>query len=323
MATGPRASVAALALTSLYATTPGGGNVAAVPWSEPAAYVPKRELADVLDSPRFADLGASDTAVFCALWTFSGAEGLAWPGLERIARRAHVCRRTTVTALERLERAGLVARQVPALPARRRRESNTYRLPSPPARCPETPGSAHPRPALAAAPPRPVRPADGRTSPELPELPAVVHQLPDDGPELAWLGEAWVAIAPAVVPPTTARAPRPAAPLPALQVQPPHPAAAPGATPARVQVQPSHPKGIQGEKEPERTRAGAQASRAERAAQNRAAWAAREKRAPAPRAAALTTRAQLPDLVPDPAGALAALRAWRAQVQPLLPGLGP
>lgn len=326
MASSPRLDVRASRLIPLYATDPTPGNdTAQVPWSELAHTVPKRELADLLDAPELRALGASDVATLVALWAFTNREGIAWPGVDAIARRAHVCRRTCVTALERLGRVGLVVRQVPELRARRRRETSTYQLPTP-----RRPASAPP----VASAPNPERSAERTPSCALvgsldappvalsslsasliPVIPPGATGAPDaprpDEPELRW-GEAWVQLA------------LPAAPGAAVAPRAPAPTSAPGATAGGHQVQ-TLPSKETREKEPENAGAGAQATRAQRAAHNRETWAARarEKRTPVPRpVAALTARAPVvPDLA-ERTAALAELRAWRT-AHPILPGLGP
>lgn len=288
---------------------------APVTWPVPRV-APRAELAALQETPAGRDLHASAVAVFSALWTWANIDGIAWPGIASIARRAHVCKRTVYSALDALERAGLVVRQVPALRARRRyRQTNTYTLASV-AALPQVPRSESPRP------PRRVAPRAPAPSPSSPPCPA-----------------------PAALPPSPE--------APAVEPVRAAPVALPVVVAELVQVQRLHPKGP-GEIRKENARTGAQAraatapsvepspraaapssheataakrlTRAERSAANRAAWAARTRpsasaaRAPAPRRApgyqATATR------VPDPAPALAALREWRKSHQPALPALG-
>ena len=156
----PHASAEAHALPVPYAPPASSGNslAARAPVTWPTGRVPPRaELAAVLETPAGRELGSSAVAVFSALWSWANVEGIAWPGVESIARRAHVCKRTVYSALDALERAGLVVRQVPALRARRRyRQTNTYTLASAPA-VPQVPRADQPRPPRRVAAPVPSR----------------------------------------------------------------------------------------------------------------------------------------------------------------------
>jgi hypothetical protein len=107
----------------------------------PTAQHPKAELAALL-ALLPPDATASDVAVLAVLWCHTGADGQAWPGQKRIADRARVSVRTVRNASQRMERAGVIGRRVPALATRPARKTTRYALPTP------TPG------------PRAVKPAD-------------------------------------------------------------------------------------------------------------------------------------------------------------------
>lgn len=329
----PHASVEAPALPVPYASPalPSNTLAAFAPVTRPPRRpAPRAELAAELETA--AALGGSAAVVLAALWSWANVGGVAWPCAESIARRAGKSRRTVFRALAQLEGAGLVVRQVPPLRARRRhRESNTYQL---------APVTLPPRPAESLRPPRrvaPPRPSSARApAPSLPAESPRPARAPLPAPSL-----------PAELVPAPALPSSPEAP-PAL---PPAPAAT-GPAGRPNQVTPWHPKGP-GENQNQNARGGAQAreatappgdrlgspaatpsspeappakrlTRAERAARNRAAWAARPRpapswarvppprRAPAPRAPGYLVPP------PDPAPALAALRAWRES----LPTLG-
>lgn len=333
----PHADVRPSALSKPYSPPIASGNSLAAPapvtWPT-GRVVPQAALAALLESPAGRDLHASAVAVLTALWSWASAEGIAWPCAESIARRAHVSRRTVFTALAALEAAGLVVRRRPSLAARRRhRESNTYQLASV-ASLPQVP-RAEPCPPRRVAPTRTprARPAPSSSpSPAAEPVRRIATPLPSP-PEAT--------LAPAVEP----------APSPA-RAEPVPPLAVPIA--ASHQVQQLHSKGP-GENQKQNARADAQVreatappvepsslaaapsppeatptkglTRAERAARNRAAWAARS------RPAATAARVPPPprhspgyqardEQVPDPAPALAALRAWRESHQPSLPALG-
>lgn len=321
----PYADVRPSALSEPYSppALPSNTLAAPVPVTWPTGRAaPRAELAAVLETVALHGLGGSAAPVLAALWSWASPDGIAWPCAESIARRAGKSRRTVFRALDALEGAGLVERQVPPLRARRRhRESNTYRLTPVAAlpRVPRVPRAESPRSPRRVAPPRTSSASALPPSPR-PESPPALAALPP-------LPES---------PPPLPNAPAPAATGPVGQPN---------------QVTPWHPKGPP-ETQNQNARGGAQAreatappgarlgspaaapsappaprlTRAERSARNRAAWAARPRsspassaarvppprRAPAPRAAGY----QAPP--PDPALALAALRAWRST----LPALG-
>ena len=313
----PHADVAPPALVQPYSAPAPIGNSLAVPapvrWPSARYVAPKGELAALLETAAAHGLGASAVAVLAALWSWSNADGLAWPCVESIARRSGVSRRTAFSALAQLETAGLVVRQVPALRARRvRRESNTYRLPTPRDAQPALP-FAVPMEVTSAPSPRPPRRVAPR--PPAPMAPSVEPAGP----------------------PT----PQPGAAPAARQVQPLHPK---GPTQnqnqnaradAQVREAPA-PSGDPRPTTPETPSAelvepvvAKRPTRAERSAANRAAWAARARTAPSSRPTPAPRRAPSPrsfvaphtPRVHDPQPALAALRAWREGHQLALPAV--
>lgn len=75
------------------------------------------------------DRGISPTArsVYCALWSFADPRGRAWPAQETLARLTGRCVRTVRTAVGELEKAKVIARDVPTLADRRRcRRTTAY-----------------------------------------------------------------------------------------------------------------------------------------------------------------------------------------------------
>ena len=348
----PHGGVEAPSLHKPYSPSTATSNTLAAPapvtW--PSGRVPPRaELAAVLETPAGRELGSSAVAVFSALWSWANVEGLAWPGVESIARRAHVCKRTVYSALDALERAGLVVRQVPALRARRRyRQTNTYTLASV-AALPQVPRAAS-RTSSASAPravpvpvPVPVHAASGTHSPS-PSAPprqppmrlTAVEPVPVEPvalPVTPSASSSHVVVvapvpaaagpkcAPVQVPPCLANGPgepetqngRADAHARAATAPPGDRLGSPAAAPSSPEVTPTkitraEPISPEALPSPRRTRA-------ERAAANRAAWAARTRtpatatRAPTPRRAP-SYRAR-DEQAPDPRDALAALREWR------------
>ena len=355
----PHASAEAHALSAKYMgrVEPRNSLAARAPVTWPTGRVPPRaELAAVLETPAGRELGSSAVAVFSALWSWANVEGIAWPGVESIARRAHVCKRTVYSALDALERAGLVVRQVPALRARRRyRQTNTYRLATV-AALPQVPRAAS-RTSSASAPravpvpvPVPVHAASGTHSPS--------PSAPPRQPPMRLTAVEPVPVEPVALPVT------PSASSSHVVVVAPVPAAA-GLSIDPVQVPPWRTNGP-GEPDRQNARGGAHAraatappgdrlgppavaqsvpeappakitsaepsppeappvprlTRAERSARNRAAWSKRTRpsataaRVAAPRRA-MPYRAPV-EQVPDTGPALAALREWRST----LPGIG-
>ena len=287
--------------------------LAPVTWLSPRP-APQSELRAVLRSPAAAGLLASDAAVLGALWLHRNASGTAWPCVETLAELAHVSRRTTFSALARLERAGLIVRRAPSLVARRRRQSTTYTIPAaPPTLDPHA--ARAPRAAAPVAPVAPVAvpaPAPRAAAPVAP----VAHVEPSKP------AQSGATDAPDQVKRlhpkdhseepdrTDARADaqaRAATAPPGDRLGPPAVAqSVPEVTPTKItSAEPSSPEALPS---PRRTRA-------ERAAANRAAWAART------RTSASATRATTPrrapsyrardEQAPDPRDALAALREWR------------
>lgn len=96
----------------------------------PTARHPKAELAALL-ALLPPDATASDVAVLAVLWCHTGPDGQAWPGQKRIADRARVSVRTVRNASQRMERAGVISRRVPALATRPARKTTRYALPTP------------------------------------------------------------------------------------------------------------------------------------------------------------------------------------------------
>lgn len=311
----PHADVEASALPKPYSAPAPIGNSLAVPapvrWPSARYVAPKGELAALLETAAAHGLGASAVAVLAALWSWSNAEGLAWPCVESIARRSGVSRRTAFSALAQLETAGLVVRQVPLLRARRvRRESSTYRLPTPRDAQPALPFPLPMVKVTSAPSPRPPRRVAPR--PPAPMAPSVEPAGP----------------------PT----PQPGAAPAARQVQPLHPkgptqnqnqnaradAQVREATAPPGDPRPTTPEPMSAELvEPADAK---RTTRAERSAANRAAWAARPR--PSPSSRPLTARRApsprsfvAPRSVrsPDPEPALATLRAWRDSLQLALP----
>lgn len=313
----PHADVEASALSVPYAPPALPSNTLAAPapatWLPPRA-APRAELAAVLETVALHGLGASAAVVLAALWSWSNADGLAWPCVESIARRASVSRRTAFSALAQLENAGLIVRQVPALRARRvRRESTTYRVPTP---------------------------RDAQPALPLAELVAV-KRSPAPRPPRRVAPRSTPPVAPSPEPRAGRPAPQPGAAPAEHQVQPPHPKGPEGiqtqnaradaqvrATPAPPgDPRPTSPAAPSAELVAEST-VSKRMTRAERSAANRAAWAARPRttpssrpltarRAPSPRSFVAPRSVRSP----DPEAALATLRAWRDSLQ-LAPPMG-
>lgn len=124
----------------------------------PTAQHPKAELAALL-ALLPPEATASDVAILAVLWCHSGPDGQAWPGQKRIADRARVSVRTVRNASQRMERAGVIGRRVPALATRPARKTTRYALPT------ATPG------------PRAVRPTEQIPTPAR-ELPTPTQRQP-------------------------------------------------------------------------------------------------------------------------------------------------
>ena len=71
---------------------------------------------------------ASDVAFIAVLWAFTGPTGEAYPGQERIAREARMGVRPVREVSQRLERAGRIARRLPAPSIRPSRKTTRYQL---------------------------------------------------------------------------------------------------------------------------------------------------------------------------------------------------
>jgi len=71
---------------------------------------------------------AYDVAFIAVLWAFTGPTGEAYPGQERIAREARMGVRTVREVSQRLERAGRIARRLPAPSIRPSRKTTRYQL---------------------------------------------------------------------------------------------------------------------------------------------------------------------------------------------------
>ena len=313
----PRADVRPSALPVPYAPPASSGNSLAAPapvtWLSPRP-APRAELAAAMETVALHGLGGSAAAVLVALWSWSSVDGLAWPCAESIARRSSRSRRTVFRALAALEEAGLVARQRPSLRARRRfRESNTYRL-APVAALPQVPRAESP------CPPRRVPPSPSASSSRSPAMrltavePMRVEPValpPSPSPAAPHQVTPWRSKGPTPNQKENTRTGAQARATPAPPVDrlgPPAVAqSVPEVTPTKItSAEPSSPEALPS---PRRTRA-------ERAAANRAAWAARTRpastaaRVPAPRRAP-PYRAPV-ERVPDTGPALAALREWQA-----------
>lgn len=111
-----------------HATALGGKPIASIPAT---AQHPKAELAALL-ALLPPDATASDVAVLAVLWAHTDREGEAFPGQKRIADRARVSVRTARNVVQRLERAGIIARRVPHLSTRPARRTTHYALPKGP-----------------------------------------------------------------------------------------------------------------------------------------------------------------------------------------------
>ena len=158
---------------------------------------PRAELRALQTELATRGVAATPAAVAVALWSHADAEGRCWPSQLRLARSVRRCERTVRTAVQDLERRGIIARDVPTLRERASaRRTTAYRftlagrlevprpveappvdrheLPPPP---PEPANAPEDRPVLA-----PVE-ASPEASAELPV--EVEHQAPaDEGPEL-------------------------------------------------------------------------------------------------------------------------------------------
>lgn len=224
----------------------GSKPIASIP---PTALHPKAELAALL-ALLPPDATASDVAVLAVLWAHTDRDGEAFPGQKRIADRARVSVRTARNVIQRLERAGIIARRVPHLSTRPARRTTRYALP-------KVPG------------PRSVRPS---------------NVVLEKGP----------------LPPTPT-------PIPQEQRQVPTPSGVDQRQPLPLnQRQPLPPKSSKQLNQSENARANVLPIAAALAAQ----WTPTPKRIPTPARETAALRAT----TPDTASALAALRAWKAQL---------
>ena len=90
---------------------------------------PKGELREVLKALAAKKVHASARSILSVLWTYTDAQGGCWPSQETLARQSGYSVRTVRTALQRLERAGMLLREVPVLRDRRaRRQTTVYRI---------------------------------------------------------------------------------------------------------------------------------------------------------------------------------------------------
>ena len=318
----PHASAEAHALSAKYMGRVEPRNTLAAP--APAARhtprpAPQGELRAVLRSTAAAGLLASDAAVLAALWSHVDAHGTAWPSISTLAKISHASTRTVLRSLKRLEGAGIVARHASALRARRRfRESNTYAV-ARAAALPQAPRADQPRRPRRVAPspsPRSSRPAPAATPDARAVEPVRVEPV-----ALPVAPSPSSPAAPPQVTPWRSKGPaqnqtqntRTGAQARAATAPPGDRLGSPAAAPSSPEVTPTkitraEPISPEALPSPRRTRA-------ERAAANRAAWAARTRtpatatRAPTPRRAP-SYRAR-DEQAPDPRDALAALREWR------------
>ena len=213
--------------------TPALGRVSSArSTSAPPPSIPsnKRGLRDQLQACDAAGLGASPRAVLAALWTFTDESGGAWPSQRRLAALTGLCERTVRTAVQRLERAALVARDVPTLRDRRRvRRTTAYRVRGLAARPAGAAALVEPSPELRAAGARLAALVEPLALPS-PELTpqASPERTDEDQPELTRAPQARAAlVAPLVEPVAVA----PDNQAPALQVEPVAPAVALQASP--------------------------------------------------------------------------------------------
>ena len=202
---------------------------------------PKAELAAHIRSLP-PEATAYDVAFIAVLWAFTGPTGEAYPGQERIAREARMGVRTVREVSQRLERAGRIARRLPAPSIRPSRKTTRYQLaplaPGPRAvrsipdttRTGEAPARVN-APAPAAAPPSPLQ---GQPPPpteqEHRQPPPVPHRQPPPVKYPSEITKSQSARAP-VVPqaetlaarltaPATARGPAAAPPAPRANPKP-------------------------------------------------------------------------------------------------------
>lgn len=132
---------------------------------------PKGELREVLKALAARQVHASARHILSVLWTYTDMKGGCWPSQETLARQSGYSVRTVRTALQRLERAGVLLREVPKLCDRRaRRQTTVYRItlrPEAPAAPPEASAQA---PAESALPPAPSLPLDIAPETDAPEV---------------------------------------------------------------------------------------------------------------------------------------------------------
>ncbi len=151
---------------------------------------PRAELRALQTELATRGVAATPAAVAVALWSHADAEGRCWPSQLRLARSVRRCERTVRTAVQDLERRGIIARDVPTLRERASaRRTTAYRftlagrLAVPrPELPPPAPPEEGPRPVPVEAFPE-LPPSPSTDAPELPV--EGEHQAPaDEGPEL-------------------------------------------------------------------------------------------------------------------------------------------
>jgi hypothetical protein len=89
---------------------------------------PRAALRATLDALGARGIAPTARAIFAALWTHADASGRCWPSQATLARLTGRCERTVRTALHQLERARVIARDVPRLTERRRTRRTTAYL---------------------------------------------------------------------------------------------------------------------------------------------------------------------------------------------------
>lgn len=190
---------------------------------------------------------AYDVAFIAVLWAFTGPTGEAYPGQERIAREARMGVRTVREVSQRLERAGRIARRLPAPSIRPSRKTTRYQLaplaPGPRAvrsipdttRTGEAPARENsPAPAAASSPPLqrqqpPPAEQEHRQPPPVPhrqpppvKSPSEINQIQSARapvvPQAEGLAAQWTA--PAAQRPAAAPSPRSPAPSPVAAKRP-------------------------------------------------------------------------------------------------------
>jgi hypothetical protein len=89
---------------------------------------PRAALRATLDALGARGIAPTARAIFAALWTHADASGRCWPSQATLARLTGRCERTVRSALHQLERARVIARDVPRLTERRRTRRTTAYL---------------------------------------------------------------------------------------------------------------------------------------------------------------------------------------------------